>query len=77
MLIVVGLYGVLWGKGKEMKQSAQVDGAKSSTEPELRGIVIETSSSTERKPTATSTICPIQAADRGSGAVSPAAVVHE
>ena len=77
MLIVVGLYGVLWGKGKEMKQNAQIDGAKSSTEPELRGIVIETSSSTKGKPTAKSTICPIQAADRGSGAVSPAAVVHE
>ncbi|XP_034684167.1 WAT1-related protein At1g68170-like [Vitis riparia] len=77
VLIVVGLYGVLWGKGKEMKQNAQVDGAKSSTEPELRGIVIETSSSTKGKPTATSTICPIQATDRGSGAVSPAAVVHE
>ncbi|RVW24778.1 WAT1-related protein [Vitis vinifera] len=77
VLIVVGLYGVLWGKGKEMKQNAQIDGAKNSTEPELRGIVIETSSSTKGKPTATSTICPIQAADRGSGAVSPAAVVHE
>eukprot|EP00261_Vitis_vinifera_P033621 XP_019074864.1 PREDICTED: WAT1-related protein At1g68170 [Vitis vinifera] len=63
VLIVVGLYGVLWGKGKEMKQTDQIDGAKSSTEPELRGIVIETSSSTKGKPTATSTICPIQAAD--------------
>ena len=73
VLIIVGLYGVLWGKGKEMKQkqSAQVevDGSKSSGEPELRGIVIETSSTSEGKLPASNTIYPIQAADRESSAV--------
>ncbi|KAL6345920.1 hypothetical protein AAG906_025200 [Vitis piasezkii] len=77
VLIIVGLYIVLWGKGKEMKQTAQIHAAQSFSEQDLRHIVIENSSNSECKPKASGIIGPIEPADLGSGVPSAAAVVNE
>lgn len=77
MLIIVGLYIVLWGKGKEMKQTAQIHAAQSFSEQDLRHIVIENSSNSECKPEASGIIGPIEPADLGSGVPSAAAVVNK
>ncbi|CBI37615.3 unnamed protein product, partial [Vitis vinifera] len=77
VLIIVGLYIVLWGKGKEMKQTAQIHAAQSFSEQDLRHIVIENSSNSECKPEASGIIGPIEPADLGSGVPSAAAVVNK
>lgn len=67
--ITVGLYFVLWGKSKEMKQTTQVQGEKSFSDQELSHIVIESScnSKSECKPGATGAVVPIESTDQGSG----------
>ncbi|WJZ86385.1 hypothetical protein VitviT2T_005845 [Vitis vinifera] len=44
VLIIIGLYVVLWGKGKEMKKTAQLDGSKSFRGSGLGDVDLGTSS---------------------------------
>lgn len=48
VLIVIGLYGVLWGKGQEMKRMAKLAPSKSSRDSELFEIVVNSPDATHR-----------------------------